>query len=546
MALGEGHRRDVDSVISYNHHDEAMASAIERAIERFATPFYKRRRMSVLPDSTSMTVDPDLWQAITHPMDNARFVLLLASKHSATSKWVNREIGYCIEKKGIDRAAAGRARRHLAMGCSARKVPGRPSGRRASDSAAGVHDRAAVRRPSRRHSLVESTPQGPTVHQRGCQTRVTNSRLFRWTSLIGRRAPSTSPHGSPCHCRPQPSLPPWPCWPRCSPYERRKLETSLRSTRPRLFRPEPKPRRKPARTWPWLWPRRRTRRARWIVNLRWHLPRRHTPRSPHRRRPRLCTTRWCASRGSLAGSIPAWPTATVRSTATYCHPNGQVAAVTRFVNGGQGDQVTFIDVAHGLPRARLGLRGWLAHRRVQRRRQPARWSAARGPCCVVEQQPDGSILSSTDVFVSRVELTGAPDATGALPATTPVRFPYNGQQVVSGDGRFLVHASDDGSIHLLDLDNGDSQRGGHRCRATRDVCGDQCRRHQGRGHDRHRGFGLHRAALGSVNQFAVGDPPEAVTALAFSPDGGRSRRRHVVGRRLWISRHPCRRCRHGC
>lgn len=91
-----------DAFISYSRGDEQVAAALERAMERFATPFYRRRRLSVFRDATSMTVDPDLWEAITHPMDRARFVIVLCSGHAARSKWVNREIAYCIETKGVD------------------------------------------------------------------------------------------------------------------------------------------------------------------------------------------------------------------------------------------------------------------------------------------------------------------------------------------------------------------------------------------------------------------------------------------------------------
>ena len=183
MAFGEEASVETfDTFISYNHHDEAMASAIERAIERFATPFYKRRRISVFRDSTSMTVDPDLWQAITHPMDNARFVLLLASTHSATSKWVNREIGYCIEKKGIDQLLPVVLEGTWQWDAQLGRYPTDPVAAWSAGSAAGVHDRAVVRRSSRRDGIAEGTPQGPTVHQRGCQTRVRGYATFRWTS----------------------------------------------------------------------------------------------------------------------------------------------------------------------------------------------------------------------------------------------------------------------------------------------------------------------------------------------------------------------------
>lgn len=91
-----------DAFISYSRGDEPLAAALERAMERYATPFYRRRRLSVFRDATSMTVDPDLWEAITHPMDRARFVIVLCSGHAVRSKWVNREIAYCIETKGTD------------------------------------------------------------------------------------------------------------------------------------------------------------------------------------------------------------------------------------------------------------------------------------------------------------------------------------------------------------------------------------------------------------------------------------------------------------
>ena len=125
------------------------------------------------------------------------------------------------------------------------------------------------------------------------------------------------------------------------------------------------------------------------------------------------------------------------------------------------------------------------------------------------------------MFVSRVELTGAPDASGTLPATAPVRFPYNGQQVVSGDGRYFVQASDDGSIHLLDLDNGESRKvvvGAGQPVTSVAISADGTKVTATTGTE----VSIFTVpALGSANQFTVGDPPEAVTSLAFSPDGAR-------------------------
>ncbi len=519
MASGEeASVESFDAFISYNHHDEPMASAIERAIERFATPFYKRRRISVFRDSTSMTVDPDLWQAITHPMDNARFVLLLSSTHSATSKWVNREIGYCIDKKGIDQL--------LPVVLEGTWQWDAQLGRFSADPVAAVPpilQEAYTTEPL--YADLRGVSPSPKALRR--DPRFTNE-VAKLVSRI-RDVPMDELIGDELRQR------------------RRTVRLAIagaaivtvlavlatvfavRATQARNLSQvnEAKAVRAQAEA---------EQEAR--QNLALALATSARSQGPLDRELALAlaaqahaTVASPATTAALYDSLAREPRVTGRFDPGLADgdgeihgyvlsPNGQTAAVTRFVNGGQGDQVTFIDVAHGL-RVLGSVFAGGSPTVVFNDDGSRAIVGGTGPCCLVEQQPDGSILSSTDVFVKRVELTGAPDATGTLPATTPVRFPYTGQQVASGDGRLLAQAGHDGNIHVLDLDSGESRAvavGAGQPVTSVAISADGTKVAATTGAEV---SVLAVPAFGIVSRFAVGDPPETVTSLAFSPDGER-------------------------
>ena len=92
---GEPAERDYryDAFISY--HREAsheLATALQRWLERFATPWYRPRSLRIFRDSTSLAAGDSLSQGLQDAMADSRSFVLLASPQAAASKWVGQEV----------------------------------------------------------------------------------------------------------------------------------------------------------------------------------------------------------------------------------------------------------------------------------------------------------------------------------------------------------------------------------------------------------------------------------------------------------------------
>src|SRR5262249_29245649 len=82
-----------DAFISYSHSaDGQLAPALQRALHRFAKPWWKLRAVNVFRDGTSLAAAHDLSEAITSALLNSRFFILLAAPGASASKWCQREI----------------------------------------------------------------------------------------------------------------------------------------------------------------------------------------------------------------------------------------------------------------------------------------------------------------------------------------------------------------------------------------------------------------------------------------------------------------------
>ncbi len=93
-----------DAFISYSHAaDGQLAPALQKALQRMAKPWYRRRSLEVFRDETGLAVDPHLWGAIVRALDDAEWFLLLTSPQAAKSVWVNREIEHWKENRSLDR-----------------------------------------------------------------------------------------------------------------------------------------------------------------------------------------------------------------------------------------------------------------------------------------------------------------------------------------------------------------------------------------------------------------------------------------------------------
>jgi tetratricopeptide (TPR) repeat protein len=92
-----------DAFISYSHtKDKAIATALQSAVQRLGKAFYQRRALRVFRDDTSLSATPQLWPSIERAMSQARFLVLLASPEAASSPWVNRELAWWLDHRGVE------------------------------------------------------------------------------------------------------------------------------------------------------------------------------------------------------------------------------------------------------------------------------------------------------------------------------------------------------------------------------------------------------------------------------------------------------------
>ena len=92
-----------DAFISYARSDALIAQKLQEGLHSFAKPWYRLRVLRVFRDNASLAASPGLWPALRQALDQSRWLVLLASRESAASPWVRREVGYWYESHGADR-----------------------------------------------------------------------------------------------------------------------------------------------------------------------------------------------------------------------------------------------------------------------------------------------------------------------------------------------------------------------------------------------------------------------------------------------------------
>lgn len=93
-----------DAFISYSHAaDDALAPAVQRALQTLARPWNRRRALEVFRDQTGLAVSPGLWTSICAGLDDSQYFVLMASPEAAASTWVNQEIDHWSASHSIDR-----------------------------------------------------------------------------------------------------------------------------------------------------------------------------------------------------------------------------------------------------------------------------------------------------------------------------------------------------------------------------------------------------------------------------------------------------------
>ena len=93
-----------DGFISYSHAaDGRLAPALQKALQKLAKPWFRRRSLEIFRDETGLSVDPHLWGAIVKALDDSEWFLLLTSPLAAQSEWVGREIEHWKAHRSVDR-----------------------------------------------------------------------------------------------------------------------------------------------------------------------------------------------------------------------------------------------------------------------------------------------------------------------------------------------------------------------------------------------------------------------------------------------------------
>lgn len=93
-----------DAFISYSHAaDGKLAPALQRALEKYAKPWYRRRALHIFRDETNLSANPHLWQSIIDNLSQAEWFLLMASPQAAESEWVRKEIQWWLANRSPDR-----------------------------------------------------------------------------------------------------------------------------------------------------------------------------------------------------------------------------------------------------------------------------------------------------------------------------------------------------------------------------------------------------------------------------------------------------------
>src|SRR5689334_14264670 len=89
--------------LSYSHADEAAATRLHRALEHYTLPFavrrahgLPRRLIPVFRDVDELEAAPALTARLQHALDESRWLLVLCSKASAQSAYVNAEVEYFL------------------------------------------------------------------------------------------------------------------------------------------------------------------------------------------------------------------------------------------------------------------------------------------------------------------------------------------------------------------------------------------------------------------------------------------------------------------
>jgi WD40 repeat protein len=90
--------------VSYSHQsDERLAASLQSSLSRFAKPWYRLRTMRIFQDKASLSASPALWNSIEEALGHSEYFLLLASRASAESRWVQQELHWWIQNRSVSK-----------------------------------------------------------------------------------------------------------------------------------------------------------------------------------------------------------------------------------------------------------------------------------------------------------------------------------------------------------------------------------------------------------------------------------------------------------
>jgi hypothetical protein len=91
-----------DGFSSYSHAvDGELAPKLQRALSRFAKPWYRLRSLRIFRDEASLSAKPALWSTIQTALSDSRWFIILASPLASQSPWVSKEVEYWLEHKSV-------------------------------------------------------------------------------------------------------------------------------------------------------------------------------------------------------------------------------------------------------------------------------------------------------------------------------------------------------------------------------------------------------------------------------------------------------------
>ena len=93
-----------NAFISYSHSaDTKLAPKLQKGLEQFAKPWYKRRNLNVFRDEGSLSASPHLWKNLQQNIADSEHFIFLASPQAAASKWVRMEIDEFLKNKPTEK-----------------------------------------------------------------------------------------------------------------------------------------------------------------------------------------------------------------------------------------------------------------------------------------------------------------------------------------------------------------------------------------------------------------------------------------------------------